>query len=149
MNNDDICLADYATIHTILREFFIFILNLIVISANVSTIFGTSDLIEGFRRENIMLPNGTRFHINDAIYSSKSTRNFLSFKDICKNGYHIETMNEGNKENLYITFIIYGKKIVAEKLPTFSSGLYHTTIKPIESYAVMNQKFNDPKTFNL
>ena len=96
-----------------------------------------------------MLPNGTRFHINDALYSSKSTRDLLSFKDICKNGYHIETMNEGNKESLYITSIIYGKNIVAEKLPTFSFRLYYTTIKPIESYVVMNQKFNHPKIFTL
>ena len=73
----------------------------------------------------------------------------LRFKDICKNGYHIETMNEGNKESLYVTSIIYGKKNVVEKLPTFSSGLYHKTIKPIESYAVMNQKFNDPNIFTL
>ena len=58
-------------------------------------------------------------------------------------------MNEGNRENLYITSIIYEKKIVAEKLPAFSSRLYHTTIKPIESYAVMNQKFNDQKIFTL
>ena len=79
--------------------------------------------------------------------NSKSTRNLFSFKDIRKNGYHIETMNEGNKEYLYITSIIYGKKIVLEKLSAFSSGLYHTTIKPIESYAIMNQKFNDPKIF--
>ena len=85
-----------------------------------------------------MLPNGTRFHINDALYSRKSTRNLLSFKDICKNRYHIGTMNEGNKENLYITSIISRKKIVAEKLPAFSYGLYHTTINLIESYAVMN-----------
>ena len=69
-----------------------------------------------------MLPNGTRFHINDALYSSKSTKDLLSFKDIRKNEYHIETMNEGNKESLYITSIIYGKKIVAEKLSAFSSG---------------------------
>ena len=58
-----------------------------------------------------MLPDGTRFHINDALYSRKSTRNLLNFKDIRKNGYHIETVNEGNKESLYITSIIYGKKI--------------------------------------
>ena len=58
-------------------------------------------------------------------------------------------MNEGNKESLYITSIIYGKKIIAEKLSSFSSGLYHTTIKPIESYVVINQKFNDPKIFTL
>ena len=62
-----------------------------------STISGTSYLIEGSGRANIMLPNGTRFHINDALYSRKSTRNFLCVKYIHKNGYHIETMNEDNK----------------------------------------------------
>ena len=98
-------------------------MNLIVRNAGVSTISGASDLIEGFERANIMLPNGTRFHINDVLYSSKSTRNLLCFKDICKNGYYIETMNEGNKEYLYITSIISGKMIVAEKLTAFSSGL--------------------------
>ena len=73
----------------------------------------------------------------------------LSFKDIRRNGYHIETMNEGNTECLYITSIIFGKKIVVEKLSAFSSGLYHTTIKSIESNVAVNQKFNDPKIFNL
>ena len=58
-------------------------------------------------------------------------------------------MNKGNKESLYITSIIYGKKIDVEKVPVFSSRLYHTTIKSNESYAVMNQKFNDPKIFTL
>ena len=62
-------------------------------------------------------------------------------------GYHIETMNEGNTKCLYITPIVYGKKLIVEKLSTFSFGLYHMTIKPIESYVVVNQKFNDPKTF--
>ena len=94
-----------------------------------------------------MLPNGTRFYINDALHSRKSTENFLSFKDI--NGYHIETMNGGNVECLYITSIVYGKKLIVEKLSAFSSGLYHTTIKLIESYVVVNQKFNDPKIFIL
>ena len=58
-------------------------------------------------------------------------------------------MNESNKKYLYITFIIYGKKIVLERLPSFSSGLYHMTIKTIESYVVVNQKFNIPKVFIL
>ena len=58
-------------------------------------------------------------------------------------------MNEGNKESFYITSIISRKNIIAEKFSAFSSRLYHTTIKPIESYAVMNQKFNDPKIFTL
>ena len=127
----------------------IYFFNLITTNTSVSTISGTSNLIEGSGRANIVLPNGTRFHINDALYSSKSRRNLPSFKDIRRNGYHIETMNEGNKECLYITSIISGKKIVAEKLLAFSSGLYHTTIKSIESNVVVNQKFNNPKIFNF
>ena len=110
MNDGNICLAHCTTMHTILREKKYF-LNLIVTNVSVSVIFGTSDLIEGHGRKNILLPNGTRFHINDTLYSSKSTRNLLSFKDIRKNGYHIQTMNECNKESLCITSIIYGKKI--------------------------------------
>ena len=98
-----------------------------------------------------MLPNGTKFHINDALYSSKSTRNLLSFKDIRRNCYHIETMNEGDTECLYITSIVYDKKLIMQKLSAFSFGLYriNINIKSIESYIVVNQKFNDPKTFVL
>ena len=124
-----------------------YFLSLTLTSGNISTISGTSNLIRGSRRANIMLPKGTRFHINDALYSSKSTRNLLSFKDIHINGYHIETMNDGNKEYIYITSIVSGKKLVVETLSAFSTRLYHTTIKLIESYVVMSQKFNDPKTF--
>ena len=89
MNEDDVCLVDYATTHTILRDKRYF-LKLILIKANVSTISGTTNLVEGFGRANITLSNGTRFHINDVLYSSKSRRNLLSFKDIRRNGYHIE-----------------------------------------------------------
>ena len=148
MNDGNTCLADCATTHTILRDKRYFF-NMTLTNANVSTISGTSNLIEGSRRVNIMLPNETRFHSNDALHSSKSTRNLLSLKDIRKNGCHIEIMNESNKKCLYITSIIYGKKIVVEILSSFSSGLYHTTIKPIKSYVVVNQKFNNPKAFIL
>ena len=58
-------------------------------------------------------------------------------------------MNEDNIECIYITFIVYGKKLIMEKLSAYSSRLYHTNIKSIESYVVMNQKFNDSKTFAL
>ena len=94
----------------------------------MSIISGTTNLIKGSERANIMLPNRTRFHINYKLYSIKSTRNFLSFKDIGRNGYHIETMNEGNTECLYITSIVYGKKLIMEKLLVFSFGLYHKNI---------------------
>ena len=148
MENGDVCLTDCATTHTILRDKRYF-LSLTLTSGNVISISGTSNLIEGSGRANIMLPKGTRFHINDALYSRKSIRNLLSFKDIRRNGYHIETINDGNKECLSITSIVFGKKLVVETLSAFSIGLYHTTIKPIESYVVVNQKFNDPKPFVL
>ena len=140
MNEDDVCLADCATTHTILRDKIYFPR----IDINKSYI---QNLVEGSGRANITLPNGTRFHINDALYSRKSKRNFLGFKDICRNGYHIEIMNEGNVENIYITSILFGQKLIMGKLLAFSFVLYHTTIKIIESYVVMNQKFNDPKVF--
>ena len=95
MNEDDECLAYCATTHTILQDKRYF-LELTLIKVNVSIIFGTTNLVEGFEKANIMLLNGTRFHINDALYSSKSRRNLPSFKDIRRNRYHIETMNEGN-----------------------------------------------------
>ena len=148
MDDGDVCLVDRATTHTILRDKRYF-LSLTLTSGNVSTISGTSNLIEGSERVNIMLPKGTRLHINDALYSSKSIINLLNFKDIRRNEYHIETMNDGNKECHYITSIVSCKKLVVETLLAFSIGLYHTTIKPIELYVVVNQKFNDPKTFVL
>ena len=121
MNEDDVCLTDCATTHTILlhKRYF---LELTLIKANVSIISNTTNLVEGSGRANIMLPNGTRFHINDALYSSKSKRNLLSFKYIRRNGYHIETINEDNVEYLYITSIISGQKLIMEKLPAFPLG---------------------------
>ena len=81
MNEDDVYLADCATTYTIFRDK-IYFLELALIKANISTIFGTTSLVEGFGITNIMLPNGTKFHVNDVLYSSKSKRNLLSFKDI-------------------------------------------------------------------
>ena len=92
MKEGDVYLVDCATTHTILRDKR-YVLDLTLTNGNVSTISGTTNLIEGSEKANIMLPNGIRFHINDALYSSKSTRNLFSFKDIYRNGYRIETMN--------------------------------------------------------
>jgi hypothetical protein len=144
----DLCIADSCTTHTILRDkkyFQYLILN----KASINTISGSSNLIEGSERANIILPNGTNFCIDDALYSSKSRRNLISFKDIRLNGYHVETTNEGSDEYLYITSIISGQKLIMEKLYAFSSGLYYTTIKTIESHVVMNQKCSNPKIFML
>ena len=58
-------------------------------------------------------------------------------------------MNEDNIEYFYITYIIFDHKLIMEKLLALSFGLYHTTIKSIESYVVVNQKFNNSKVFVL
>jgi hypothetical protein len=107
MISEHLCLANSCIMHTILKDnkyFQYLILN----KANIKTISGSSNLIEGYERANIILPKETKFCIDDALYSSKFIRNLISFKDILLNGYHVETTNEGNDEYLYITSIISG-----------------------------------------
>ncbi|GAV76693.1 hypothetical protein CFOL_v3_20166, partial [Cephalotus follicularis] len=106
--------------------------------ANVGTISGTSDLIEGSEMARFVLSNGTQMRITDALYSMKSRRNLLSFKDIRQNGYHIETANENCKEYLYITSNVSDRKQILEKLSGLSSGLYIMKIRAIESHNVVN-----------
>ncbi|GAV62221.1 hypothetical protein CFOL_v3_05745, partial [Cephalotus follicularis] len=106
--------------------------------ANVGTISGTSDLIEGSGMASFVLSNGTQIRITDALYSTKSRRNLLSFKDIRLNGYHIETTNENGKEYLYITGNASGRRQILEKLRGLSSGLYIMKIRAIESHNVVD-----------
>ena len=89
-NDEDICLADSAATHTILRDRKYFSC-LMLTKVRVTTISGPSDVIEGSGKARIMLPNGTILSIQNALYATRSTRNLFSFKDICLNGYHIET----------------------------------------------------------
>ena len=70
--------------------------------ANFITISGPTDIIKGATMTNILLSNNTNLSIKDALYSPKSRRNSLSFKDIQANGYHIETIDEDRKEYIYI-----------------------------------------------
>ena len=53
MNEGNVRLADRATTHIILRDKRYF-LNLTLTNANVNTIYGTTNLIKGLERENIM-----------------------------------------------------------------------------------------------
>ncbi|BBN67488.1 transposable element gene [Prunus dulcis] len=143
----DICLADSATTHTILQDRKYFS-KLMLTKAKVTTISGPADLIEGSGIAQIMLPNGTILSIPDALYSSNSRRNLLSFKDIRLNGYHVETKKEENMEYLCITSSDTQKRIL-EKLCALSSGLYYTTIRTIEAHSVMDQESIDSNAFKL
>ena len=124
------------TIHTILKDRKYFS-QIKMDKAYVTKISSSTRLIESFGRAIVVLLEGTRFIINNALFSSKSQRNLLSFKDICCNGYHTKTMCEGNNEYLYITNIVSGKKSILEKLLAFSFGLYYTRIKTIEIHTTI------------
>lgn len=146
--HEDTCLIDSATTHTILKDKRYFS-HLTIRSASINTIAGNTKLIEGFGKAIIILPKGTKFVIDDALYSSKSQRNLLSFKDIRKNGYHIETMHERNVEYLHITIDRYEEKCVLEKLPALSSGLYYTHISTIETNVMVSQELADKNKFTV
>ena len=81
----DACLIDCATTRTILRDEKYFS-NVTLVPFNVQTISGPVDLIKGYGRATIVMSNGTKFQIDDALYSNKSNQNLLSFKDIRRNG---------------------------------------------------------------
>ncbi|KAB2090390.1 hypothetical protein ES319_A03G120800v1 [Gossypium barbadense] len=123
INSEDLYLANSATIHTICKNKRYFS-HLKMQKTNMSTISGSTKIIEGSRRVNKLLPRGTKFQINDALYSPMSQRNLLSFKYIRHNGYHIETISEGNDEYIQIMSIIQGNKNILEKLFALSSNLY-------------------------
>jgi len=110
-NDEDLCLADSATTYTIFKSNKFFSC-LVMREANVSTISGTTNIIEGFGRTTVLLPRGTRLDIKNAFYSPKSNRNLLSFKNIRLNRYHVKTNNEGDIEYLYITLIESNKTCV-------------------------------------
>lgn len=136
---DDTCLVDSATTHTILKNQKFFS-ELNFSKRNVSTIAGPVHIIEGSGRAHVILPNGTHIFIKDALYSSSSRRNLLSVKDIRMNGYHIQTISENNQECLCIISSIGSQKLTLEKLSMLPSGLYHTKIMTAESYSAIGQK---------
>lgn len=148
INRKDICVIDSGTTHSIFKDEKYFS-TLFRRKANVTTISGNAKIIEGSERATIFLPKGTKIVIEDALFSFKSPRNLLSFKDIHRNGYHVETLNEMNIEYLGIIKCVSGQKYILKKLPTLSSGLYYAEIYASEAHSIVNQKFTDPKTFVL
>jgi hypothetical protein len=80
-SEENICIVDSGTTHTILKSKMYFSY-LTLQDAVVHIISRSAKLIEGSGRATIMLHCGTKVDINKALYSPKSQRNLLSFKDI-------------------------------------------------------------------
>jgi len=75
---------------------------------------------------------GTTVTIEDAILYLYSTCTLLSYRDIHKNRYHIETHHQNNEEFLFIIKDNgYGKDTL-ERILSTSYGLYYSYIKLIQ-----------------
>ena len=99
----DMCLADSASTHTIIKnKKYSSSLKIRDYAESVSTISDNANIIIGSGRTKFSMPGGTIFEISDALYFPESHRNLLSFNDIRRNGYHIETMSKDGIEFLCI-----------------------------------------------
>ena len=65
-------------------------------SKAVAHIVGTESTI-------LVLPMGMQIFVKDALLYPNSKRILLNFKDICSNGFHVETETEQGIEYLLIT----------------------------------------------
>jgi hypothetical protein len=131
---EELCLVDSCTTNTILRELKYF-QTLKKSKGNVTTIMGRDAIIVGSGRATIVLPMGTQIVIEDALLYPDSTRTLLSYKDIRRNGFHVETNSDNKDEYLFITKHDGYNKRLLEKIPSLSSGLYYTYIKPVQHVA--------------
>ncbi|KAJ9541050.1 hypothetical protein OSB04_027556 [Centaurea solstitialis] len=134
----------YHTTNTILKSKKYFS-KLKLTNGTVGTISGPVDVIEGIGMAHFLLPNGTNFLINNALFSPKSNRNLLSFNDIYLNGFHIRTITLGDKKYMFIV----DKDHVLEKLPILPNGLHYTYINVVETNMVVKEKYFDPTVFSL
>ena len=142
---EELCLVDLCTTNSILREMKYF-QTLKKREGNIMTIAGQDALIVGSERATIILPMGTQIMMEDALLYPDSTRTLLSFRDVRKNGFHVETHMDNKEEFLLFTKLTgYGKQIY-EKISSLQTGLYFTYIKPIEhvAYKII---FQDVDTF--
>jgi hypothetical protein len=122
---EEMCLVDCCTINTILRETKYF-QTLTKRTGNILTIAGRDTCIVGYEKATIIFSMGTQVTIENVLLYSDSTRTLLSYRDIRKNGLHIVTHEENNKESLLITKTNRDGYDIIERMPSLSSGLYYT-----------------------
>jgi hypothetical protein len=125
--DEKMCLVDSGTTNSILKEIKYF-QTLIKNKGNILTIVWRDAVIVGSGWATIMLPMGTLITIEDALLYPDSTRTLLSYRDIWKNVFHIETHNENNEESLLITKDNRYGKDTLERVPSLPSGLYYIYI---------------------
>jgi hypothetical protein len=110
------------------------------------TIARRDALIVGSGRATITVPMGTQITIEDALLYLDSTRTLLSFRDVCKNGFHVETHHDHKEEFLLFSKHMGFAKQIREKIPSLQTGLYYTYIKLV-AYVTYKINFQDVDTF--
>ncbi|KAJ1264519.1 hypothetical protein BS78_08G007400 [Paspalum vaginatum] len=146
-SKEELCLVDGCTANSILTEIKYF-QTFTKREGNILTIAGRDALTVGSGRAIITLPMGTQIVIEDALLYPYSTRTLLSYRDIRKNGRHVETYEQNKEEFLLLTRLTgYGKQI-CEKIPTLDFGLYYIYIKPTKhvTYKVIFQNIDSFQT---
>jgi hypothetical protein len=128
---EEYCLVDSASTNTILREIKYF-QTLIKSKGNITTMACRHIMIVGSGRATLIFPIGTQLIIEDAFLYPDPTNTLLSYKDVRRNGFHIQTHNDNKDEYLFITKNTGYIKQVLEKIPSMSSGLYYTYIKSVQ-----------------
>jgi hypothetical protein len=131
---EEMCLVGRCTTNIILRETNYF-QTLTKKTGNILTITGCDTCIVGSRKTNIILPMGTQVTIKNALLYLDSTHTLLSYRGIRKNGLHIVTHEENNKESLLITKTNGDGYDILERIHSLPSGLYYTYIKPVPHVA--------------
>jgi hypothetical protein len=122
---EEMCLVDSCTTNTILRETKYF-QTITKRTGNILIITGCDTCIVGSGRATIILPMSTQVTIENALLYLDSIRTLLSYRDIHKNGLHIVTHEENNKESLLITKTNGDGYDILERIPSLPFGLYYT-----------------------
>jgi hypothetical protein len=130
----EMCLVDSSTSNTILSETKYF-QTLTKRTKNILTITGRDTCIVGSEKTTIILSMGTHITIKNVLLYPDSSRTLLSYRDIRKNGLHIVTHEENNKESLLITKTNRDDNDILERIPYLPSRLYYTYIKHVPHVA--------------
>lgn len=136
LSDQNICILDNGTSHTILKDKRYF-LKILLSNRPVTTITGINHLEEGHGPACILLPNKTMINITSAIYAPRAMRNLLSFQDIHQNGYHIRSTPGPENSSLQIITEAGQHPIIHETLLYYPPGLYAA---PIEIHQAMGPK---------
>jgi len=145
---EELCLVDSGTTNSIVREIKYFH-TLRKSKGNVMTITGHDAIVIGSGQAMVTLPRGTQITIDDALLYPDSTRTLLSYRDIRKNGFHVDTHEDNAEEFLLIIKCNrYGKQII-EKIPSLPFGLYYTYIEPVVYVAYKLFFFSNLDTFHI